>query len=260
MSDRDRRAADAQHERWSEDVAAYLLGALDEEELAAFESHLEGCEKCRSELRWMRTAVEALPEAVPRLEAPPQLRAALMKEVRADARAQVRDSRSGEAVASGERRVQGRTSFRGWLARLGGSRFGWKPVAAVAAIALAVVAVAGYEVGNGGGGSSSAKISTYTAPKPVEGIEAKVVSDGEQGVVRLTDVKQLPDDRVLEAWVLRGGAVEPVRALFVPDKAGHAATTIADMKGVETVMVTREPKGGSPAPTSAPIATVPITS
>ncbi len=240
----------SEHERWSEDVAAYLLGALDEDELAAFEGHLTDCDKCRSELRWMEPAARALPETVRPMAAPAGIRTELMKEVRADAKA--------APAASGKR---SQTTFRGWLSRLGGGRYGYKPALALATIALAVVAVAGYEVGSGGdGGNNAAKLSTFVAPKRVEGVEAKVISDGEQGVVRLADVKQLPDDRVLEAWVVRGGEVEPVRALFVPNDGGRAATTIADMRGVETVMVTREPKGGSRAPTSNPIATVPITS
>jgi hypothetical protein len=71
-------------------------------------------------------------------------------------------------------------------------------------------------------------------------------------------VRQLPDDRVLEAWVQREGEVEPVRALYVPDHEGHASTIVADIDGVETVMVTTEPKGGSELPTSDPIVTMPI--
>ena len=63
---------------------------------------------------------------------------------------------------------------------------------------------------------------------------------------------------MLEAWVQREGEVEPVRALFVPDREGNASTMIADMTDVEVVMVTSEPSGGSEAPTSSPIATVPI--
>ena len=56
---------------------------------------------------------------------------------------------------------------------------------------------------------------------------------------------------MLEAWVQRDGEVEPVQALFVPDREGRASTELADMDGVEVVMVTTEPKGGSETPTSA---------
>jgi hypothetical protein len=52
--------------------------------------------------------------------------------------------------------------------------------------------------------------------------------------------------------------VEPVEALFVPDREGQASTEVPDMDGVELVMVTTEPTGGSKSPTSSPIVSVPI--
>ena len=66
---------------------------------------------------------------------------------------------------------------------------------------------------------------------------------------------------MLEAWVEREGKVEPVPALFAPDKAGNASTTIEDMKDVSIVMVTREPEGGSKTPTEKePFVQVPLES
>ena len=58
----------------------------------------------------------------------------------------------------------------------------------------------------------------------------------------------------------RGNAVEPVPALFTPDHAGNASTTIEDMKNVSLVMVTREPAGGTKVPTTEPFVKVPIES
>ncbi len=75
-----------EHERWEEDVAAYMLGALEPEDAAEFERHAEDCERCRSEMRWLTTAVEVLPEAVERHAPPPALRRRLLAEVEADAR------------------------------------------------------------------------------------------------------------------------------------------------------------------------------
>ena len=74
--------------------------------------------------------------------------------------------------------------------------------------------------------------------------------------LRLANVHQLPNDRALEAWVRRGGRVVAVRSLFVPDREGRASTTIPDLSGVDVVMVTAEPRGGSASPTSAPMVTV----
>ena len=39
------------HDPRRDDLAAYLLGALDPTEVADLEGHLAGCEECRRELR-----------------------------------------------------------------------------------------------------------------------------------------------------------------------------------------------------------------
>ena len=103
-----------------------------------------------------------------------------------------------------------------------------------------------------GGGTS-----TIVAGKG-PGVTARMIDHGDGGELHLANVRQLPDDRVLEAWVLREGEVEPVEALFVPDREGRASTELPDMEGVEEVMVTTEPEGGSEAPTGSPIVAIPV--
>jgi anti-sigma factor RsiW len=220
------------HNRWSEDLAAYVLGALERDEAADFERHLEGCERCREEMAWLEPAVQTLPEAVERQEPPRALRAALMAEVREDAR-------EAGARPSPARR-------RRWLL---------KPAMGFAFIALLVAGVVGYEVGNGGsdgGGGAS------TVERQVGSLSVKMVQEGDSGTLQLSGVHQLPPDKVLEAWVEREGEVEAVPALFVPNRDGQAETRIADMNGVKVVMVTEEPQGGSEAPTSKPIMTMAV--
>jgi anti-sigma-K factor RskA len=234
----------ADHARFSENVAAYALGALEPAEAAELERHLEGCERCRAELRWLEPAVRSLSESVPRLQPPPGLRQRLIDEVRDDA---------ARSAPSAEERPRRRSS--GWARQRGPGSLGWRPVAAFAAVALVVAAIAGYEVGSGGSGGGAA--STVTAGK-APGVTARMVRKGEGGTLHLANVRQLPEGRVLEAWVRRNGEIEPVPALFVPNRAGRASTMIADMGGVDTVMVTAEPSGGTKAPTSTPIVTMPI--
>ncbi|MGH7504177.1 MAG: zf-HC2 domain-containing protein, partial [Longimicrobiales bacterium] len=53
------------HRELSESAAAYALGALDEDESAAFASHLEGCADCRAKVDAFRQVVGALGHAVP---------------------------------------------------------------------------------------------------------------------------------------------------------------------------------------------------
>ena len=222
------------HTRWKEDLAAYVLGALDREEAADLERHLEGCERCQDEMRWLEPAVHVLPETVERRQPPRKLRESLMAEVRADAR------RFEERPA--------RARSKRWLL---------KPAAGFAVVALLVAAVVGYEVGNDGSGKRG---GPSTIERQVGEITVKMVQEGDGGTLHLSGVRQLPPDKVLEAWVEREGKVEAVPALFVPDRHGQAETRIADMSGVETVMVTEEPRGGSETPTGEPIVAMKVPS
>ena len=225
------------HNRWSEDLAAFVLGALEREEAAAVERHLEACSRCQEEMRWLQPALQTLPESVERIEPPPQLRQSLMAEVRADARAQTAAERPARA--------------RSWSWLL-------KPAAGFAVVALLVAGVVGYEVGKDGSGGDNG--GGITVERQVGGIDVKMVQEGNSGTLQLAGVHQLPPDKVLEAWVEREGQVEAVPALFVPDREGQAETRITDMSGVKVVMVTEEPKGGSDQPTGEPIMTMKVPS
>lgn len=226
-----------EHDRRLEEAAAFALGALDAELVDDFREHLEGCKRCQEEVRWLEPAVRALPEVVEQQSPPPELKVRLMEEVRADV----------AAAAPGR-------SFGEWLrgVRLGGLT--WKPLAGMAAVILIVAAGVGYLVGTDSGGGNVQTVER----EQQNGILAKVVTEGGHGELRLTGVRQLPRGKVLEAWVERGEAVEPVEALFTPDGEGNAKTTIGDMNGVSVVMVTREPEGGTKAPTTKPLVEIPL--
>jgi anti-sigma-K factor RskA len=235
--------SETRHDRWREDVAAYMLGALDPEAAAALERHAEGCERCREQMRWLTPAVDALPEAVERVEPPPGLRTRLLAEAQADA---AEHTPAVEGVG-----WRGRASS--WLRGLG--RRGLRPAVGFAALALVVAAVLGYAIGGDSGGDGGG--STITAGK-APGVTATMVDEGDGGTLRLANVHDLPDDKVLEAWVQRDGEVEAVRALFVPDHEGRASTQLPPMDGVQEVMVTAEPRGGSEAPTGEPLIAIKV--
>jgi anti-sigma factor RsiW len=55
---------DTRHDRHRDDLAAYALGALDEDEGEELRAHLEHCDECRQHLRWLQPAVDLLPRAV----------------------------------------------------------------------------------------------------------------------------------------------------------------------------------------------------
>lgn len=143
-------------------------------------------------------------------------------------------------------------SVLGWI-RGSFSHRGMRLAAALASLALAIVGIVGYEIGKGG-----EEAGTTVVSRQAGGISVKMVHEGEGGSLHLSHVHQLPPGKALEAWVWREGRIEAVPPLFVPNRAGQAETTIADMSGVDAVMVTKEPQGGSREPTSPPIVTMSV--
>jgi len=226
------------HEHHRDELAAYLLGALEPGEAAELERHLAGCEECRTEIEWLRPAVQLLPESVQRVEPPRELRESLMTQVHAEAKT------GAESAVRTPRRQRG--LLPGWALR---------PATGLAALVLVVAAVAVFAI-SGGGSDGGNTTTTFTGHSP--GVTAEMVSSGDSGTLHLANLHQLPSDKVLQAWVEREGRVESAKTLFVPNQDGTASATIDDMHGVTTVMVTAEPHGGSVQPTSAPIVSVSI--
>ena len=117
------------HQAQEENVGAYLLGALTEIELRAFERHLGECPVCRDEVERLRPAVDALPRSVPPVNPPPRLKAALVEAVEADV-----DRRAGSA---------GRSRPTGLRERLAAARSGLGGRRPTVAWASAAVVLAG---------------------------------------------------------------------------------------------------------------------
>ena len=222
------------HERRSDDLAAYLLGALEPDEAAELERHLAGCEECRAELRWLRPAVELLPESVQRVEPPPQLRET------ADRRRSARRPRAPRAPSR---------------ARRCGSALGLRPVAGLAALVLVVAAVAGYAIGGGdsGGGDTTTVVAGKAAGRDCRGGPTTATP----APCTWPTSTSCRATRSCEAWVEREGRSSRP-ALFVPDRDGRARRRSPTWTGSKTVMVTAEPRGGSVRPTSTPMVSVAI--
>lgn len=223
-----------EHQQRREELPSYLLGALEPDEAAALEQHLAGCEECRTELSWLRPAVLALPESVERVEPPAELRARIMAGVQPEGSAHPKRTSRWSFGA-------GRRSFL-------------RPVVGMAAAIAIVAGIAGYAIRDGGSGDGSSTVVAGKAPGPT----VRMVRTGSAGTLHFANLHQLPSDEVLQAWVRRGKRIESAKTLFVPNRDGTATATIDHMEGVNTVMVTAEPRGGSAYPTSDPIVSVSV--
>jgi anti-sigma-K factor RskA len=242
------------HNRFEDDIGAYLLGALADGEQDAFERHLAGCHVCQDEVDRMRAAADALPRSVEQYDPPPALKAALMEQVYADAPA--------DAAAP----ATPRKSLAERLGLAGGLR-GLTPQLAVAATALvlAVGVVAGYgasQLGGGGGGGGDhdpvgrarSVAAAVDATRVGSGKATLVVPDGGAGAqLRVAAMPQTRTGRVYQVWLQRGGRVEP-GPLFSVDENGNGVGAVpGDLDGVKAVLVTRERAGGARQPTEAPV-------
>jgi anti-sigma-K factor RskA len=225
----------ADHRQWEDDLAAYVLGALDVGERQAFEEHLAGCDRCRIEVRWLEPAVDALPASVDQSEPPPALRGRIL------------DAIAPEAERSGERR---RSSDRPrW--RLGGMR---PALAATAAAAALVAGVAGGYALRGDDEPSSLTVPVQAAA-PAQRASASVVREGDEWRLDVSDMPALRAGDVYQVWMRDGQRVIPSVQFVLSD--GEARVSLPQrMDAAEELMVTREPRGGSRAPTSAPMLSV----
>ena len=149
MSERD-------HESRRDEIAAYLVGALEPSEAAALERHLAGCPDCRAELRWLQPAAQMLPESVERVEPPPELRERILGQASSEI------APAPTQAASEPSRAK-RTRWPLFS--------GWRPLAGFAALALVAAAIAGYAIrGDSGRGGAT---TTMVAGKP-PGVTARM--------------------------------------------------------------------------------------
>jgi anti-sigma-K factor RskA len=228
VSAEDRHAYDG----CGEDAAAYVLGALTEAEHEAFASHLRGCAACREEVASLQAVTNALPSAVPQLSAPATLRDRVMATVQSEA-----ELRNAGARTAPARRPE--PAWRAWRLAFGGLA----TTAVVVALALLLFA--------GGSGSSTRVIAAMvTAPRATATLD---VSAG-RGTLQMAGMPSTGSGKVYEVWLERGGRAHPTDALFTVTSAGRATVGVpGTLAGVTTVMVTAEPVGGSPVPTSKPV-------
>jgi anti-sigma-K factor RskA len=228
--------ADA-HTRYEDELAAYMLGALEPEETVAFEAHLETCDRCQARERWLRVSLDVLPSSVEQIEPPPALRDRLIETVRREAGAPLEAPRR-EGAARGIRR---------WLGSLS-----LQPATALAGVVLLLVAgVAGYAIGSDGGGSDTTTIAasgTSAAPQTT----GSLVRTGDAGVLRVSNLPQRRG-RIYEVWLVQDGKPVP-STLFQVGSNGTGAAGIPDGLDDSTqVMITSEPAGGSGQPTTQPV-------
>jgi anti-sigma-K factor RskA len=215
-------------------TAGYALGALDRDDASRFEAHLRRCKACAAEVEAFRDALLVLAHTAEPAEPPAELRGRILAEV------------APRAID------RPRRSFR--------SPFRW-PLPALAtglaaAAACTVIVVVGTQ-GSGAGGPAALlgePVAAEVALQPTGIGRILVGRDGK--VVAQVTLHRAPAGKAYEAWVMPKGDAQRARpaGLLRGDGTQTVVLSARAHQG-DVVGFTLEPAGGSPRPTSPPVAT-----
>jgi anti-sigma-K factor RskA len=223
------------HRDRRDDLAAYALGALEPGEAIELESHLATCAECRAYLAEIRPGVDLLAASAPQLPPPPGLRERLLVTVNAEA----------ERIAAAEAEPPRRRwrSWRGLAAR---------PATAIAAVLVLVVGLGvGYLI-RGTEGTKTTTIPAHATPQASGPVKASLARVDGTGTLEVRRMPPLRGSDVYEVWTQHGNAFRP-ESTFVLRSDGTANAAVQHLEGASAVLVTREPHGGSPQPTTKPL-------
>jgi anti-sigma-K factor RskA len=209
-------------------IPGYALGCLDPEDETTVRAHLEACESCRRELAAFREVSDLLALSVPSVEPPPGLGERILRR-----------------LPPGKRRPRPRFL---------------RPVLAAAAAVLAAALVLGNVLQATGvigkrepqtppGVISIALIGTADAREAYGSIVLD--SDQNRGVLAVRGLPPLDPGHQYQLWLLRDGR-RANGGVFSVDSGGYAALMVdvpADFAAFQSLGVSVEPAGGSPAPT-----------
>ncbi|HYI56243.1 MAG TPA: anti-sigma factor [Microlunatus sp.] len=259
-------------------VGAYVADALDDDERTVFEQHLEGCESCRREVaEFTETAAELtwLSEATP----PPSLRTSVLWQIAA-----VRPLPPEQPVEPPGSPVTG-----GWAA-VGGTpptdpeatvdrrredelavrrqRRTRRVLTGLIAAALVLVVGLGGWVSVLRGDQQNQQVATQQVNELLTAPDAQVYAttlngapvsfvvskERDQALFLGDDIPPPVDGKVYQLWMI-GSQITP-NALV--DRGGDVTQWMVDgpLEDAQQLAVTVEPAGGSPQPTTDPIAGV----
>jgi anti-sigma-K factor RskA len=148
-----------------------------------------------------------------------------------------------------QRAPERRKERRGFLGRNWSLRPAFALAASVALLALGAV---GGIVASGGNDTQTV-VAQVAGPASQASARLEVTDHGSRLV--MSDFPQPPAGRVYQVWTKRAGQNPvPTNVLWAPLADGSATVSVpGSLKGVQNVLVSAEPRGGSAAPTSMPV-------
>lgn len=225
-------------------VDAYAHGALEPSEVDAVEQHLGECDSCRALADEARRTADSLLYAVPQVAPPPSLRGRVLARIAEEKAAMSRDSSEAHAsrTPASNASVGETETVRSPLRRL-----------------LDALRNEPAPAGHAGDLLRDLLADPQVAIWPIAGTPDAPGASGRlivsprlhEGVVVTSGLFRPAPGKAYQVWFLRGGQPQP-NVLFSVDPSGVGAGIVradAPWHDFDTVAVTPEPRGGSPAPT-----------
>ncbi len=220
----------------SPDAAPYVLGALEEAD--GYRAHLEGCAACRAQVAELQLVADTLPATVPPVLAPEALRERVLTTVRSEA--ELLRAAAGQADSPPARRGRSQAPR---VSLLG------------AGIALATTVAVAVALAIGLRSSPPERVTSARVAPSIAGAHASLRQANGRAELVVSGMPQPPLGKIYEVWLARGSASpQPTDALFGVTGSGLGSVNVpGSLNGVQEVMVTSEPLGGSSRPTSSPV-------
>lgn len=224
-------------------AGAYALDALDDDERAVFEEHLQGCERCTDEVAGLRLTAAELSRTT-ETAPPPQLRADVLAAI-----SQVRPLApvADNVIA---------------LHRARAARSVWQLVAAACALVAIAVSGWGYTQHRNAERASSARSSTVQQLLQAPDLRASTTALAQGSGTVLYSAREhrvmlighglptLSSGKTYQLWMLPSDGKAVSGGTFHTDQSGDAQVPVTgDLTGVVRMAISVEPAGGSAQPT-----------
>lgn len=224
-----------------EQLPAYALGILDEEEAVHVTEHLATCPGCHAEFLSYEAVADRLALAAPDAVPPVELKKRIIGSLQVP-------------------RIEHATGPRSWWQRLVSLFQGAAPAWGVASLVLVALLVLSNlwwwqrtdqegAIVVGGGMQVVAMVGTDAAP---DAVGTLVISqDGEYGTLVVDGLPSLDEDHQYQLWLIRDGQ-RTSGGVFSVNPEGYGALWISSpdpLSSYPDFGITEEPAGGSPGPT-----------
>ena len=266
-----RRPAELTHDEVVDLAASFVLGALDDDEMAAIRAHVASCPDPHDELDELGGMVVVLQASLRPVEPPPALKDRIMAAAAADLDARRREAAQTEAatpVPAAPAPATARPAGPVVVPRQ--PRWSW--ALAIAAV-LAIVALGGWNLSLQSQLSEAqayqrqvaAVLDAAAEPGALTAVMKSQTGDGPSGLAAVTpdgalriamrDLAPTAGREVYEAWaILPDTAPVPLGGFQVGSNGvGYLETDGLPTQGGVVLALTREPGPGATAPSSDPV-------